>query len=49
MDGWTAPIVASFLGIVIVWYEKGIIHHAILEFIWCNTSFDSCFTFIYQW
>lgn len=33
MDGWTAPIVASFLGIVVVWYEKGIIHRAILEFI----------------
>lgn len=33
MDGWTAPIVASFLGIVVVWYEKGIIYRAVLEFI----------------
>lgn len=33
MDGWTAPIVASFLGIVVVWYEDGKIHRAILEFI----------------
>jgi hypothetical protein len=33
MDGWTAPIVASFLGIVVVWYESGKIHRAILEFI----------------
>ena len=33
LDGWTAPIVASFLGIVVVWYSNGIIHRAILEFI----------------
>lgn len=33
MDGWTSPIVASFLGIVVVWYEAGEIHQAILEFI----------------
>jgi hypothetical protein len=33
IDGWTAPIVASFLGIVVVWYEQGVIYRAILEFI----------------
>lgn len=32
VDGWTAPIVASYLGIVVIWYEKGDIHRAILEF-----------------
>ena len=35
MDGWTAPIVASYLGIVVVWYEKGTIYCAVLEFIRC--------------
>lgn len=33
LDGWSAPIVASFLGIVVVWYDEGIIYRAILEFI----------------
>ncbi|KAJ6600176.1 hypothetical protein B0H10DRAFT_1923910 [Mycena sp. CBHHK59/15] len=33
IDGWTAPFVASYLGIVIVWFAAGKIHHAILEFI----------------
>jgi hypothetical protein len=33
LDGWTAPIVASFLGIVVVWFSDGIVHRAILEFI----------------
>ena len=33
LDGWTAPIVASFLGIVVVWFEEGVIHRAVLEFI----------------
>jgi hypothetical protein len=33
LDGWTAPIVASFLGLVVVWYSNGIVHRAILEFI----------------
>ena len=35
MDGWTAPIVASYLGIVVIWYEKGVIYRAVLEFIRC--------------
>jgi len=33
MDGWTSPIAASFLGIVVVWVQDGVIHQAILEFI----------------
>ncbi len=33
LDGWTAPIVASYLGIVVVWFSQGVIHRAILEFI----------------
>lgn len=32
IDGWTAPHVASYLGIVVIWYETGEIHRAILEF-----------------
>jgi uncharacterized membrane protein YqgA involved in biofilm formation len=33
LDGWIAPILVSFLGIVVVWFSNGIIHHAILEYI----------------
>ncbi|KAF5345112.1 hypothetical protein D9756_011467 [Leucocoprinus leucothites] len=33
LDGWTAPIIASYLGLVVVWYDKGEIHRTILEFI----------------
>ena len=33
LDGWTAPLVSSYLVIVVVWYSEGVIHHAILEFI----------------
>jgi hypothetical protein len=33
LDGWTAPIVASFLGIVVVWVSEGTIYRAVLEFI----------------
>jgi len=33
LDGWTSPIVSSYLGLVVVWYQDGLIHHAILEFI----------------
>jgi hypothetical protein len=28
IDGWTAPLVASYLGIVVIWYEHGKIHRA---------------------
>ena len=34
LDGWTTPLVSSYLGLVIVWHANGKIHHAILEFIW---------------
>ena len=30
LDGWTAPIVASFLGIVVVWFQEGVIYCAVL-------------------
>ncbi|KAF8219552.1 hypothetical protein L208DRAFT_1339232, partial [Tricholoma matsutake] len=43
LDGWTAPIVASFLGIVVVWYSNGIIHRAILEFIWLTQKHDGVY------
>lgn len=33
LDGWTSPLVSSYLGLVIIWYENGTIHRAILEFI----------------
>ena len=33
LDGWTSPIVSSYLGLVVVWYQNGLIHRAILEFI----------------
>ncbi|KAF8218613.1 hypothetical protein L208DRAFT_1349570, partial [Tricholoma matsutake] len=33
LEGWTAPIVASFLGIVVVWFQEGVIYCAVLEFI----------------
>lgn len=33
LDGWTSPLVSSYLGLVIVWHENGKIHRAILEFI----------------
>lgn len=33
LDGWSAPIIAAYLGLVVVWYERGQIFRAILEFI----------------
>jgi hypothetical protein len=33
LDGWIAPIVASFFGIVVVWFQEGVIYRAVLEFI----------------
>ena len=39
---------ASFLGIVVVWYEQGVIYCAILKFIqWDYTSSDLSFNVIY--
>jgi len=34
LDGWTAPLVASYLGIIVVWSQDGLLHRAVLEFIW---------------
>ncbi|KAJ3573237.1 hypothetical protein NP233_g2572 [Leucocoprinus birnbaumii] len=33
LDGWSAPIIAAYLGLVVVWYERGEIFRAVLEFI----------------
>ena len=43
IDGWPSPLTSSYLGVVIIWYEAGKIHRAILEFLRCivlsmNTS-----------
>jgi hypothetical protein len=34
LDGWTSPLVSSYLGLVVIWFDQGIIHHSVLEFIW---------------
>lgn len=33
IDGWTSPLMSSYLGIVIVWFSEGVLHRRILEFI----------------
>lgn len=33
VDGWTAPFALSYLGIVVVWFDKSRIWRRILEFI----------------
>lgn len=33
LDGWTSPIIFSYLGLVIIWCADGNIHRAVLEFI----------------
>ncbi|KAF5345225.1 hypothetical protein D9756_011482 [Leucocoprinus leucothites] len=33
LDGWTAPIIASYLGLVIIWYKQDKIFCTVLEFI----------------
>ncbi|KAF8240469.1 hypothetical protein L208DRAFT_1233300 [Tricholoma matsutake] len=33
LNGWTAPILASFLGLVVVWFHERVIYHGVLEFI----------------
>ncbi|KAF8799387.1 hypothetical protein BYT27DRAFT_7217763 [Phlegmacium glaucopus] len=33
LDGWTSPLISSYLGLVVVWFDQGVIHRAILEFI----------------
>ena len=34
IDGWTSPLVTSYLGLVVIWYANGTINRAVLEFIW---------------
>ena len=41
LDGWSAPLIASYLGLVVVWHDKGIIYQTVLEFIWYD--FQSLF------
>ena len=33
LDGWTSPLISSYLGLVVVWCTNGKIHRAVLEFI----------------
>jgi len=33
IDGWTSPLVTSYLGLVVIWYANGTINRAVLEFI----------------
>lgn len=32
VDGWTSPILISYLGIVLMWYDRGSIHRTTIEF-----------------
>ncbi|KAF5352607.1 hypothetical protein D9756_006312 [Leucocoprinus leucothites] len=38
LDGWTVPIIALYLGLVVVWYDRGEIHRTILKFIYLKQS-----------
>lgn len=33
LDGWTSPLVSSYLGIILIWYASGKIHRAVLEYL----------------
>jgi hypothetical protein len=33
IDGWTSPLRSSYLGVIVIWYDCGKIHRAILEFL----------------
>lgn len=33
IDGWTSPLMASYLGIVVMWFSGGMLHRRILEFV----------------
>jgi len=46
LDGWTSPLVSSYLGLVVVWFDQGQIHRAILEFIRCVAICDISFLFL---
>lgn len=51
LDGWTAPLVASYLGLVVVWHDNGIIYWTVLEFIWYDfqSLFYSMLIFFSLW
>ncbi|KAF8812650.1 hypothetical protein BYT27DRAFT_7015831, partial [Phlegmacium glaucopus] len=38
LDGWTSPLVTSYLGLVVIWYANGTINCAVLEFIHLTCS-----------
>lgn len=38
LDGWTSPLVSSYLGIVVIWYDKGKIWRATLDFSRCESD-----------
>ncbi|KAF8799450.1 hypothetical protein BYT27DRAFT_7024298, partial [Phlegmacium glaucopus] len=40
LDGWTSPLISSYLGLVVVWFDQGVIHRAILEFICLTQKHD---------
>ncbi|KAF8593275.1 hypothetical protein BDV93DRAFT_447031 [Ceratobasidium sp. AG-I] len=33
IDGWSSPLTASFLGVIVFWFEEGKIWRCVLEFI----------------
>ncbi|VDC05352.1 unnamed protein product [Peniophora sp. CBMAI 1063] len=33
IDGWTAPLAWSYLGVVVIWYESGLMYRAVLDFV----------------
>ena len=33
IDGWTSPLMVSYLGIVVMWFSGGMLHRRILEFV----------------
>ncbi|KAF8599849.1 hypothetical protein BDV93DRAFT_590275 [Ceratobasidium sp. AG-I] len=41
IDGWASPVAESYLGIVIIWYEKPKMHHCVLEFIQSHRAFST--------
>ncbi|CUA67681.1 hypothetical protein RSOLAG22IIIB_07527 [Rhizoctonia solani] len=38
LDGWTSPTSESYLGVVVIWYDKARIYRCILEFIRLTSS-----------
>jgi len=42
IDGWTSPLMASYLGIVVTWFSGGMLHRWILEFVRYVRPSHSC-------